>query len=46
MVGQANELIGWAIIILAAGHALTALFHYFVLHDDVLLRMLPGRQVR
>lgn len=44
-----NEVHGWianTILILAALHALAALFHHFVLRDDVLLRMLPGRQAR
>jgi cytochrome b561 len=44
LVGEAHDWIAWTIIILAAGHALAALFHHFVLHDDVLLRMLPGHR--
>ena len=32
---------GWAIIILATGHALAALYHYYFLKDRVLGRMLP-----
>jgi cytochrome b561 len=43
LVGEAHHWVGWAIIIVAAGHAATALFHQYVLHDDVLVRMLPGR---
>ena len=46
LVGEAHNWIGWTIIILAAGHALAALFHHFVLRDDVLWRMLPGRHAR
>jgi cytochrome b561 len=46
LVGEAHNWIGWTIVILAAGHALAALFHHFVLHDDVLWRMLPGRRAR
>ena len=42
-VGELHNYVGWTIIILAAGHAAAALFHHFVLRDDVLLRMLPGR---
>lgn len=38
--------IGHTILILAALHALAALFHHFVLRDGVLLRMLPGRRAR
>ena len=33
--------VGWAIIILAFGHALAALYHHYVLKDRVLGRMLP-----
>lgn len=40
-VGELHENIGWAIIILAVGHALAALYHHYVLKDRVLLRMLP-----
>ena len=36
-----HEWIGWAIIILAALHALAALYHHYVLKDRVLSRMLP-----
>lgn len=46
LIGDAHDRIGWAIVILAAGHAAAALFHQFVLHDDVLWRMLPGRRAR
>lgn len=34
------------ILILAGLHAAAALFHHFVLRDDVLWRMLPGRHAR
>jgi cytochrome b561 len=46
LVGAAHHWIGWAIIVLAAGHAAAALFHHFVLRDDVLWWMLPGRHAR
>ena len=46
LVGELHEWNGWAIIILAAGHAAAALLHHFVLRDDVLWRMLPGRPAR
>jgi cytochrome b561 len=36
-----HEKIGWLIIILAFGHALAALYHYYMLKDRVLGRMLP-----
>lgn len=38
-----HEKVGWAIIIVAAGHAAAALYHHLVLKDRVLRRMLPGR---
>ncbi|WP_233801535.1 cytochrome b [Paraburkholderia sp. HP33-1] len=41
-IGEAHDFIGWAIIVIAAGHAAAALFHHFVLRDGVLRRMLPG----
>jgi cytochrome b561 len=37
-----HEYGGWAIVILAFGHAFAALYHHHVLKDRVLLRMLPG----
>ncbi|KAK43716.1 cytochrome B561 [Caballeronia jiangsuensis] len=40
-IGEAHELVGWAIIVLAAFHAIAALFHHFVIRDAVLIRMLP-----
>lgn len=42
-IGELHENIGWAIIILAVGHALAALYHHYVLKDRVLLRMLSAR---
>ncbi|HZU51656.1 MAG TPA: cytochrome b [Sphingomicrobium sp.] len=36
-----HEKVGWAIIIIALGHALAALYHHYRLHDRVLGRMLP-----
>jgi cytochrome b561 len=33
--------VGWAIIILALGHAMAALYHHYGLRDRVLGRMLP-----
>lgn len=42
-VGGLHEKVGWAIIIVAIGHAAAALYHHYFLRDRVLLRMLPGR---
>jgi cytochrome b561 len=38
---EIHEKVGWAIIILAGGHALAALYHHYFLKDRVLGRMLP-----
>ncbi len=40
LIGTAHEWVGWAIIVVACGHASAALFHHFVLRDGVLRRML------
>ncbi|HQT76391.1 MAG TPA: cytochrome b [Rhodopila sp.] len=45
-VGDLHSFVGWSIIVVAACHAAAALFHHFVLRDDVLMRMLPGRHAR
>ncbi|MCG7405326.1 cytochrome b/b6 domain-containing protein [Caballeronia zhejiangensis] len=42
-IGQAPDVVGWTTIVVAACHAAAALFHHFVLRDDVLLRMRPRR---
>jgi len=36
-----HDKIGWAIVIIAFGHALAALYHHYKLHDRVLGRMFP-----
>lgn len=36
-----HEKVGYAIVILALGHALAAVYHHYRLHDRVLGRMLP-----
>ena len=36
-----HEKIGWAIVIIAFGHAMAALYHHYVVKDRVLQRMLP-----
>ncbi len=40
-LGEAHEFNGWLIIALAFIHALAALYHHYVLRDDLLNRMLP-----
>ena len=39
IISSTHDLMAWAIIIAACGHALVALVHHFVLRDDVLERM-------
>ncbi|MBS0524386.1 MAG: cytochrome b/b6 domain-containing protein, partial [Proteobacteria bacterium] len=46
LIGDLHEWNGWAIVILAAGHAAAALYHHYVLRDRVLSRMLPTVQAR
>jgi cytochrome b561 len=46
LIGNIHNWVGTTIIILAGCHAAAALFHHFVLRDDVLRRMLPGRAAR
>ncbi len=36
-----HDIGGWILVILLAGHIGAALRHHFVVHDDVLVRMLP-----
>lgn len=38
---EIHEKVAWAIIIVALGHAVAALYHHYVLKDRVLVRMLP-----
>ena len=40
-IREIHEKVGYAIVILAAGHALAALYHHYALKDRVLGRMLP-----
>ena len=42
-VGGLHELVANLILIVAGLHAAAALFHHYVLHDNVLRRMLPKR---
>ena len=46
LVGELHEWNGWAIVALACGHALAAIYHHVSLKDDVLWRMLPGERAR
>ena len=45
-IGEIHYWVATTIIILAGLHAAAALFHHFVLNDDVLWRMLPGLRTR
>lgn len=40
---ELHEIIGWSMIVLAAIHAAAGLMHHFILRDEVLRSMLPGR---
>ncbi|MFC7397183.1 cytochrome b [Chelatococcus sp. GCM10030263] len=44
LVGEAHNVLAWMIIVVATAHALAALFHHYVLRDDILQSMLPGRK--
>lgn len=46
LLGEAHNWVATTIIMLAGLHAAAALFHHFVLRDDVLYRMLPGIRAR
>lgn len=46
LVGVLHIWNAWIIIIVAGGHAGAALFHHYILRDDVLWRMLPGMKRR
>jgi cytochrome b561 len=41
---EIHNWIGWAIVLLSAGHAAAALVHHYVLKDQVLARMLHRRR--
>jgi cytochrome b561 len=41
LLHEGHEWIGWAIVIIALGHALAALYHHYMLKDGLLRRMLP-----
>ncbi|MHB8529855.1 MAG: cytochrome b [Caulobacteraceae bacterium] len=41
-IGVIHGLVGWVIILLAAGHALAGAYHHFVVKDGVLARMIPA----
>jgi cytochrome b561 len=43
LAGEVHEFAANGILVLAGLHGLAALFHHFVMHDDTLRRMLPGR---
>jgi len=42
LISEFHEYIAWAIVIIAFGHALAALYHHYKLHDRVLGRMMPA----
>ena len=40
-IREIHQWVGYTIVIIAAGHALAALYHHYALHDRVLGRMFP-----
>jgi cytochrome b561 len=42
ILAQSHQYLAWAIVIIAFGHALAALYHHYSLKDRVLGRMLPA----
>lgn len=40
---EIHDWVGWSIILLAVLHAAAALFHHYVLRDNLLARMMPAR---
>jgi len=40
-IREIHQWVGYSIVIIAAGHALAALYHHYRLHDRVLGRMFP-----
>jgi cytochrome b561 len=42
LIGVIHSLVGWVIIILAAGHAMAGVYHHYVVKDGVLARMIPA----
>ncbi len=43
---RTHAYLAWALIALVTLHAAAALRHHFLLHDDILTRILPGRSPR
>lgn len=41
-VQDIHNWVGWAIVVIALGHALAGLYHHYILKDRVLGRMLPA----
>ncbi len=40
---ESHEILFWALVVVAAGHAMAALVHHFIEKDATLTRMLPSR---
>jgi cytochrome b561 len=43
-IKEVHEAIGSTGYFLIGSHALAALYHHYVMHDNTLLRMLPGKR--
>jgi cytochrome b561 len=46
LIRELHNYAAWAIVIVAFGHSLAALYHHYVLKDRVLVRMLPRGAAR
>jgi cytochrome b561 len=46
LISNLHNWVGWTIIIVAGAHAAAALFHHFVVKDQVLARMIPALRPR
>ena len=46
LISNLHNWVGWTIIVVAAAHALAALFHHFLIKDQVLARMIPALRPR
>ncbi|KIL97119.1 Cytochrome B561 [Paramagnetospirillum magnetotacticum MS-1] len=40
---EGHEVLGWVLAVILIGHIAAALRHRFILKDDIMARMLPGR---
>jgi len=46
LAGDVRTFLAYTLLVIVALHIAAALYHRFILHDQVLARMLPGRAAR